>query len=208
MRTLRLTHSADAGGYWIEMAFEGEGWARRAASARVTFDVALRDQELIRWYLEDYPEGSADAVTRGIAGQAERLVSDLGGRLFRALFKATSGTRELWEAVRPELGGTRVEIVTGVAGATALPWELLRDPGTGQAFALGAAALVRAHPQAAQAPRLPVPEAAALRVLLVISRPRAIDVGFRSVASRLVRLQDSGSDTLGSTCCAHLGSPS
>ena len=189
MRTLRLTQSPDAGGHRVEMALEAPGQARRTASARVTFEVTARDQELIRWYLEDYPQVAADIGTRGIAGRAERLLADLGGQLFRALFDATPGTRALWDAVRPGLGGTRVEIVTGVAGATALPWELLRDPETGQALALQAAALVRAHPQAAQAPHLPAPEAAALRVLLVISRPGAIDVAFRSVASRLARLQ-------------------
>ena len=189
MRTLRLTQSPDAGGHRVEMALEARGQARRTATAWVTFEVAAGDQELIRWYLEDYPQLAADIGTRGIARRAERLLADLGGQLFGALFDATSGTRRLWDAVQPGLGGTRVEIVTGVAGATALPWELLRDPETGQALALQAAALVRAHPQAAQAPHLPAPEAAALRVLLVISRPGAIDIAFRSVASRLARLQ-------------------
>ena len=192
MQTLRLTQSRDAGGHWVEMAFEAPGTARRTASAQVTVEVTAGDQELIRWYLEDYPQLAADIVARGIAGQAERLLSDLGGQLFRALFDATPGTRGLWDAVRPGLGGTRVEIVTGVVGATALPWELLRDPDAGQVLALQAAALVRAHPQAAQAPHIPAPEAAALRVLLVISRPGAVDVAFRSVAGRLARLQVGG----------------
>ena len=173
----------------MEMALETPGMARRTATARVTFEVTAGDQELIRWYLEDYPQLAADIVTRGIARRAEQLLADLGGQLFRALFDATGGTRRLWDTVQSLLGGTRVEIVTGVAGATALPWELLRDPETGQALALQAAALVRAHPQAAQAPHPPAPGAAALRVLLVISRPRAIDVAFRSVAGQLARLQ-------------------
>ena len=155
----------------MEMALETPGMARRTATARVTFEVTAGDQELIRWYLEDYPQLAADIVTRGIARRAEQLLADLGGQLFRALFDATGGTRRLWDTVQSLLGGTRVEIVTGVAGATALPWELLRDPETGQALALQAAALVRAHPQAAQAPHPPAPGAAALRVLLVISRP-------------------------------------
>ena len=189
MRILRLTQSPDAGGHRVEMALEAPGMARRTATARVTFEVTAGDQELIRWYLEDYPQLAADIGTRGIARRAERLLADLGGQLFGALFDATPGTRRLWDAVQSGLDGTRVEIVTGVAGATALPWELLRDPETGQALALQAAALVRAHPQAAQAPHMPAPEAAALRVLLVISRPRAIDVAFRSVASQLARLQ-------------------
>ena len=69
----------------------------------------------------------------------------------------------------------------------------MRDPADGQALALRAGALVRAHPQAAQLPQLPVPDATMLRVLLVISRPRVIDVAFRSVARQLARLQDDGS---------------
>lgn len=189
MQTLRLTQAPDAGGHRVEMALEAPGQARRAAAAPVAVEVAGGDQELIRWYLEDYPQLAADVVSRGIARRAERLLSDLGGQLFGALIDATPGTRAIWEAARPGLDGTRVEIVTDVAGATALPWELLRDPETGQALALQAASLVRAHPQAAQAPHLPPPGAAALRVLLVISRPGAIDVAFRSVASRLARLQ-------------------
>lgn len=196
MRTLRLIQSPDAGGQWVEMALEAPGVARRTAAARVTFEVTAGDQELIRWYLEDSPQVAADIVTRGIARRAERLLAELGEHLFGALFDATPGTRRLWDAVQPGLGGTRVEIVTGVAGATALPWELLRDPGTGQVLALQAAALVRAHPQAAQAPHLPAPEAAALRVLLVISRPGAADVAFRSVASQLARLQAGDGDAL------------
>jgi hypothetical protein len=194
VQTLRLTQSPDVGGHRVEVALEAPGRARRTASAQVAVEVAAGDQELIRWYLEDYSQVAADVVTAGIAGRAERLLSDLGGQLFRALFDATPGTRALWEAVRPGLGSTRVEIVTNVAGATAVPWELLRDPETGQAIALQAAALVRAHPRAAQAPHLPASEADGLRVLLVISRPGAVDVAFRSVASRLARLQ-AGEDS-------------
>jgi hypothetical protein len=152
--------------------------------------------ERIRWYLEDYPEGPVDAVTRGIAARAERLMTDLGEQLFRALFGATADTRRLWEMLRPQLSGTRVEVLTSVAGATALPWELLRDPETEQALALRAETLVRAHPQAAQVPRMPASGGDAVRVLLVISRPGAIDVGFRSVARHLVGLQSDATSAL------------
>ena len=56
------------------------------------------------------------------------------------------------------------------------------------AVALGAAAFVRTHLQAAGHPDLPEPAGDRLRVLLVICRPGGgDDVPFRSVASRLVR---------------------
>jgi hypothetical protein len=192
MRTLRLTQSPDAGGHWVEIALEIPGRARRTAAARVTSGPSAEDRELIRWYLEDYAEGPADVVTQMMAGQAARLLAGLGEQLFRAVFDADGDTRALWEAVRPVLADTRVEVVTDVAAAAAVPWELLCDPADGQALALRAATLVRAHPQAAQPPRLPVADAAVLRVLLVISRPRAVDVAFRSVARQLARLQDHG----------------
>ena len=192
MRVLRLTHSADGGAHRVELAAEAPGRARRTAAARLAFAVPAADQELIRWYLEDYPEGPADVVTAGIARSAGRLLAELGEQLFRAMFEATADTRALWETVRARLADTRVEIVTGVAGATALPWELLREPGTGQPLALRAGEMVRAHPQAAQAPRLPAADTGRLRVLLVISRPRTVDVAFRSVAAHLVRLQPGG----------------
>ena len=193
MQTLRLTQSPEAAGYWVEIAVEVPGLARRAVGVRVVVEVSAEDRELIRWFLEDYPEGPADVVTRMLAGQADRLVNDLGEQLFAALFGGAGDARALWEAVRPALGDTRVEIVTDVTGATAVPWELLRDPTDGLAVALRAAALVRAHPQAAQPPPLPAPDAAGLRVLLVISRPAAAaDVAFRSVARQLAGLQDGG----------------
>jgi hypothetical protein len=192
MRTLRLTQSPDAGGHWVEIALEVPGRARRTAAARVPSGPSAEDQELIRWYLEDYPEGPADAVIQMTAARATLLLGELGEQLFRAVFDADGDTRALWETVRPELADTRVEIVTDVAAAATVPWELLRDPADGQALALGAAALVRAHPQAAQAPQMPEPGEAMLRVLLVISRPRAVDVAFRSVARQLARLQDHG----------------
>jgi tetratricopeptide (TPR) repeat protein len=69
-----------------------------------------------------------------------------------------------------------------------LAWELLRDPGTDTAVALGAGAFVRTHLRAAGHPQLPQASGDRLRVLLVIARPGGRDdVPFRSVASRLVR---------------------
>lgn len=195
MQVLRLTHSSEAETHRAEITIETSGMARRTAGARFTFTIPAEDQQLIRWYFELYREGPTDPVTRLQARRAERLLSELGNELFRAVFDASWETRQLWAAVQPDLAGFRMEIVTGVAGATALPWEAMTDPGTGQALALSAGAMVRAHPQAALAPHLPQDEIP-VRVLLVISRPGVIEVAFRSVAHHLARLQESTSGSL------------
>jgi CHAT domain len=163
--------------------------APRVASARFTFAVPPADQELIRWFFETYRRGPADAVTELQAEEAEQRLGELGGELFQAVFGASEDTRRLWAAVAPELAEFRVEIVTDVAGATALPWEIMTDPVAGQPLCLRARALVRAHPYAARTPGLPgagIP----LRVLLVISRPARVDVPFQLVARHLARLLD------------------
>lgn len=149
MRVLRLTHSLDGDVHRAEITVEAPGLARRAAAARFTFAIEPGDQELARWYFEDYRDGPADAVTRLRARRAERRLAELGGELFGAVFDASESTRRLWAAVAAELAGFRVEIAVGPAGATALPWEAMSGPGRGQVLALDAGAMVRAHPQAA-----------------------------------------------------------
>jgi hypothetical protein len=195
VRLLRLTHSAGADAHRVQIEVEVPGMARRAATARFTFAVPVKEQELIRWYFEDYREGPADAVTRLRAGRAGQRLAGLGGELFAAVFEASPAARRLWAAVQPRLGEFRVEVVTDVAGATALPWEAMTGPGTGQHLALGAGAMVRAQPQAALAPILPE-AGAAVRVLVVIARPHVTDVPFRSVAQHLARLQEASSQAL------------
>ena len=54
------------------------------------------------------------------------------------MIRATCGRR-----CGDKLDDTRVEMVTDVKGATALPWELLRDPKTDEALALRAKSFVR-----------------------------------------------------------------
>ena len=72
--------------------------------------------------------------------------------------------------------------------ATAIPWELIRDPKTDVALALRAAVFARVHPQPVQRPQVPKTRSGPIRILLVICRPRADDdVPFRSVASRLIK---------------------
>jgi tetratricopeptide (TPR) repeat protein len=113
------------------------------------------------------------------------------GRIGEALFTGVFGSgdaRDLWAALRPELGDTRIAIATGVREAAAIPWELIRDPKTEARLALAAHSFVRVHSQAAVRPRLPGKSEGRIRILLVICRPgRDDDVPFRSVASRLLK---------------------
>ena len=111
----------------------------------------------------------------------------LGHELFNGLFAANTRTLRLWGKIAERLDDLRVEIVTDAEGATALPWELLRDPDTDTALALHAQSFVRAAPEA---PRqaLALEQQPVIRILLVICRPGGgDDVPFRSVASRLIK---------------------
>ena len=142
--------------------------------------------EQIRWYLEDYPEFPADPAP-ALAATAEARLAQTGVKLFRDVF-AGPDAAVIWGLAQARLGEVRVEVDTDPAEAPGLPWELLRDPGTGAALAAGAAEFVRTHLQTAGQVRLPEAAGDELRVLLVICRPGGRDdVPFRSVASRLVR---------------------
>ena len=77
---------------------------------------------------------------------------DLGAELFRSVFQANGYARDLWATLRAGLDDTRVEIVTDVKGATALPWELLLDPKTDAALSLPAKAFVCAYLKAVLKP--------------------------------------------------------
>src|SRR5260370_26340116 len=90
-----------------------------------------------------------------IAARIEQRMAAIGVELFNAIFQSNADARDLWANLRGELNDTRVEIVTGVREATALPWELLRDPKTDAALALEAQSFVRASSQPARRPRLP-----------------------------------------------------
>ncbi len=187
MLQLRLTqHAAGEGRHRVEIALEGDG-ARRTAESIFPFLLSSQDEEDLRWYLEDYlqyPQEPAPAIARRIEGR----LAEVGTELFRAVFQASDDARDLWAGMRNRLSETRVEIVTGVAEASAIPWELLRDPRTDNPLALSARSFVRAHPSAALHPYLPGQEPGKIRILLVICRPQGDgDVPFRSVASRLIK---------------------
>jgi CHAT domain len=189
MGTLRLTQtSLTPGRHRVQLDLDGEGLPQSAV-AEFAFALADQDREDLRWYLEDYLTYPVDPAPR-IAARVQTRMAEVGRELFRAIFESDSDARRLWADVSRDLAGTRVEVVSEVDAATALPWELLRVPATDTPVALEAAAFVRVQRQVArraQAPR--VEEGERIRVLLVICRPAgAEDVPFHSVASHLVRL--------------------
>jgi tetratricopeptide (TPR) repeat protein len=189
MPTLRLVQEAvdpSSGTHRIAVEFEGAG-PRLTATAQVRLAMDQRELERLRWYLEEYLEYPIDPAPT-IAGQVEARLVALGRDLFAQVFADREATR-LWDRAESGLAGTRVEVVTDVVGATAIPWELLRDPLTNTPLALRADAFVRTHSQPARLPPPPQEAGGRLRILLVICRPGgADDVPFRSVASHLVRV--------------------
>ena len=196
MPTLRLTQHAESqpDHYRIQVELTGDGLPRQTATAPLTFAFSAQDQENLRWYLEDFLQYPFDPAPK-IAARVEKRLAEIGVELFRAVFHADDDARDLWATLRTRLNDTRVEIVAEVQEATAIPWELIRDPKTDTPLALRARAFVRAQPQAAQRPRLPSPlppgegpGVRAIRILLVICRPGGRDdVPFRSVASRIIK---------------------
>ncbi len=188
MHLLRLTQTAVTDASWrVELSLERERAPRQTATAAFPFALTPQDEADLRWYLEDYLQWPQDPAP-AIAARVEERMRSLGSELFRAIFQHDDDCRELWSAARHDLAATRLEVITTVEHATAIPWELVRDPRTDTALALGAHSFVRAQPTAARTPRLPADEAGPVRVLLVICRPRAgDDVPFRSVAGRLIK---------------------
>ena len=151
--TLRLTQTAlGEDRYAVEVALEGDGLPRQAASTSFTFKLTDQDREDLRWYLEEYPQYPSEPAPRIAAAVEQRMVA-IGTELFTALFRSGDDARDLWATLRTRLNDTRVEVVTEVRAATAVPWELLRDPTTLTPLALRARAFVRTKPQPAQRPR-------------------------------------------------------
>jgi hypothetical protein len=131
MLTLRLTQHAESqpDHYRIEVELTGDGLPRQTATARFDFALSDQDQEGLRWYLEDFLQFPFDPAPKTAARIEERMV-EIGTRLFRDVFHADDDARDLWATLRTRLNDTRVEIVAGVQEATAIPWELIRDPKT------------------------------------------------------------------------------
>lgn len=184
--TLRLTQtSSQANRHTIELEWLDAG-PRQTATATVELALTEQDQRDLAWYVEEYAEYPFEPHPQR-AARIEARMRELGIELFNTLFASNTRTLRLWAKVAEHLDDLRVEIVTDAEGATALPWELLRDPDTDTVLALHAKAFVRAAPEA---PRqaLVLADQPVIRILLVICRPAGgDDVPFRSVATRIIK---------------------
>ncbi len=155
MSRLRITQSDGANdSYRVDLEFEVEKKPRQTATATFAFGISESDQEDLRWYLEDFLQFPQDPAPT-IAARVERRMGEIGKDLFTKVFHSSDDAHDLWAKLREKLDDTHVEVVTSVEGATAIPWDLIRDPKTDTPLALRASAFVRAHPQAAQQPQGP-----------------------------------------------------
>lgn len=160
----------------------------QTVTAHTKVALSEHDRRDLHWYieqylLETYPPGPQRAA--GIEARMEAL----GEQLFRDLFQADEDARDLWATVRDHLPDLRIEILAPVAAASAIPWELLRDPRAGRYLALSADTFVRLQSKGGMKPAQPnLTNDEKLRVLLAICRPDGgNDVAFRSVAARLLK---------------------
>lgn len=156
----------------MEVAPEGDG-ARQTCAAKFNFKLSEQDHKDLRWYLEDFLQYPLDPNPK-VAERVEKRISEIGAELFKAVFQANDDARDLWATLREKLDDTRVEIITEVKQATAIPWELIRDSKTDVPLALRAQAFVRAQPNPAQKALQPKAEKK-IRILLVICRPGGDD---------------------------------
>jgi hypothetical protein len=193
MLTLRLTQQVEnpPDSYRVDVVLDDKVTSQ-STTVYFKFNINEQDQEKIRWYLEDfleYPQVPAPTI----AATIEQQMVAIGVELFEKLFQANNDTRQIWSQLRHRLNHTRVEIVTGVTDAAAIPWELIRNPDHNLPLVLQTGAFVRTHPNPQPPPQLPETDSSKMRILLVICRPKGgDDVPFRSVATQLIRgLTDS-----------------
>lgn len=118
---MRLTERTE-GGSRIEIALEGKGLPRPATTVPFDYKFTAHQAEELRWYLEDFLEAPLDPALE-IAARVEKLMVEIGATVFDRIFRASEDARDLWALVRPRLNDTRVEVVTGLGDAIAIPWE-------------------------------------------------------------------------------------
>jgi tetratricopeptide (TPR) repeat protein len=192
---LRLTqHEEGESRHRVTLRLEGDGGLPWEAESRFEFDFTAQDREDLRWYLEEFLQNPKEPP--GVITRIESRIAELGLALFRGAFQGSDDARDLWAQVRDRLAETRLEVVTEVAAATALPWELLCDPKTAKPLALSACSFVRAQPNPARRPHWIPDGVGPVRILVVLCRPGGAlgeeDAPFRSVATRLIQGLDAG----------------
>ena len=157
------------------------------AEATIQFALTQQEQEDLRWYRRTTSSGGGGRAGYSRTGRGADAAH--GEELFRLVLAANLETQAIWFAVREQLADLRVEITTGIAEATAIPWELMADPQSDSPIALRVRAFVRVQSNPSLS-FVSVPPAAEgrVRLLYVVSRPGGTDdVALRAVANRLLQ---------------------
>jgi CRISPR/Cas system-associated endoribonuclease Cas2 len=105
MPLLRLHQFADGENRYRVVAEFKNGGLRRNAESRFELQLTAQDLEDIRWYLEDFLQSPMDPAP-AIAARIERRMAEIGLDLFTKVL----GDTLVWQEVRHDLSGTRVEI--------------------------------------------------------------------------------------------------
>ncbi len=104
--TLRILHSTrDGENHEVRLELNIASGEGTIASGSFAFAASRRDQEDIRWYLEDYLDYPFDPASE-IATQIEGRMAVIGQDLFSRVFHSTPQARSLWEALSPHLAST------------------------------------------------------------------------------------------------------
>ena len=125
----------------IEVTWQGE-YLRRAAVSQSLLENYYADEEMIRWYLEDYAgvPGSSPRPTIARGGGGSTGCKN-GADLFREVFSDPDSHRRFGTRVRDRLGQVRVEVEANHAEESGIGlWEFLAGPGTDAPVVLGAGA--------------------------------------------------------------------
>jgi hypothetical protein len=178
--------SKGSGEFRVELSFDN-GLLVRTSATEFNFSVSARDQELVRWYWEDFVE-YPDRVAQRKAARVEQRLREIGDELFRQVFDPHAA-QQFWSEIQPRLGETRIEILGSQrADFSLLPWEFLRDPKTGALLAEGCASFVRRSKATRLSSRDWSSQPGPLRVLLVMWQPPADpQLPFRPTARRLLQ---------------------
>ena len=110
---------------------------RPDAAVEFEFNMSDQDHEDIRWYLEDYLLSPLDPG-QAIAERVEKRMAEIGAELYTTIFGEDDDAQRVWDRVHDTLNETRVEIVSEVLEAAAIPWELMREPSADMPVALRA----------------------------------------------------------------------
>jgi hypothetical protein len=184
---LQIADASKASGeFRVELSFDN-GLLVRTSATEFNFSVSARDQELVRWYWEDFVE-YPDRVAQRKAARVEQRLREIGDELFRQVFDPPAA-RQFWSEIQPRLAETRIEIAGSQrSDFTLLPWEFLRDPKTGALLAEGCASFLRRPKATRLSSRDWSSQAGPLRVLLVMWQPPADpQLPFRPTARRLLQ---------------------